>query len=402
MKKVFLFTHSFPFTEVGESFIEVELKIVSLLNVDLSIIPLYSLSTPKAIPEKIKIIPDLFNTSFFRKIVIFFSVFINPMFYGLFIYKKSIYKKPGNWYNAIKYLYGGLLVKDFLVRNKTLFPPDSIFLSFWFNYTALGFALAKEVIHFKSCKFYSRAHRYDLYGEEAGIFIPYRERMLSALDMIYPGSDDGVRFLTKNYPAYSSKIELARLGVMPISMNGRIRKKSDISLISCSNIVPVKRVDLIFTSINKFCENNSEFNVSWLHIGNGVEMKNLGEQVTKEKVSNLTVSLPGYKHISEIEDILGKNEFDAFLNFSSSEGLPVTLMMAISAGIPVIATDAGGNKEIVKKETGRLLSLSISQAEFSDAVLFCRDNYKLRESALLYYHNNFSAINNYTNFYEKL
>ena len=38
------------------------------------------------------------------------------------------------------------------------------------------------------------------------------------------------------------------------------------------------------------------------------------------------------------------------LNTSSSEGVPVSIMEAYSHGIPVVATDVGGNSEIVLQE----------------------------------------------------
>lgn len=403
MKKVFLFTHSFPFTTVGEAFIENELQFASKNGVELTIIPLYSLTTPKPIPDDIKIIPDLFNTPRSRKLLIFAGMFFNPLFYGLFFYKKSIYKNWRNWYNGLKYIYGGLLIKNFLITKRKYFQEGSIFYSFWFNYTVLGFALAQEASdHFKSCKFYSRAHRYDLYGEDQGIFIPYREKMFSSVCKVFPGSIDGLRFLTEKYPEYTYKIELSRLGVLPLNIDNKTNKNCDISLISCSNVAPVKRVDLIYKSISQFCERHSDIKVNWLHIGSGPDMNGLEKQVSKNKLSNLQIQLTGDLELPELISILEKNEFDAFINLSLSEGLPVTLMMAISAGIPLIATDAGGNNEIVTKETGCLLPLYFNPDEFSESVLFCKDNHRLRESALSFYQNNFSASKTYTEFYQKL
>jgi glycosyltransferase involved in cell wall biosynthesis len=139
-----------------------------------------------------------------------------------------------------------------------------------------------------------------------------------------------------------------------------------------------------------------------MHIGDGDEMELLKDLVLSCRLSNLLVDLPGYKLINELIDLLENNEYDAFINFSLSEGLPVTLMMAISAGIPLIATDAGGTKEIVTKETGFLLPLSFRQIEFSEAIMKCLKNQKLRESSLSFFQNNFSASKNYRDFYQKL
>ena len=53
--------------------------------------------------------------------------------------------------------------------------------------------------------------------------------------------------------------------------------------------------------------------------------------------------------------MLARTTFDAFVNVSSSEGLPVTLMEAASSGVPLVATRIGGNPEIVDQACGRLL-----------------------------------------------
>ena len=51
---------------------------------------------------------------------------------------------------------------------------------------------------------------------------------------------------------------------------------------------------------------------------------------------NISDSLPG---------------FDVFILPSKSEGLSVTILEAMAAGIPVIATDVGGNKEVINNSS---------------------------------------------------
>ena len=45
-----------------------------------------------------------------------------------------------------------------------------------------------------------------------------------------------------------------------------------------------------------------------------------------------------------------------FVSVSETEGLPVSIMEAISFGIPVMATDVGGCREIANAHTGVLIS----------------------------------------------
>ena len=46
-------------------------------------------------------------------------------------------------------------------------------------------------------------------------------------------------------------------------------------------------------------------------------------------------------------DYYKNNIIDIFINLSASEGIPVSIMDAISFGIPCIATNVGGTGEIV-------------------------------------------------------
>jgi glycosyltransferase involved in cell wall biosynthesis len=63
------------------------------------------------------------------------------------------------------------------------------------------------------------------------------------------------------------------------------------------------------------------------------------------------------------------NTIDVFVNVSSTEGLPFSVMEAFSAGIPVFATDVGGTAEIVDDTVGRILPEAVTPEALSAA--FC-------------------------------
>ena len=58
-----------------------------------------------------------------------------------------------------------------------------------------------------------------------------------------------------------------------------------------------------------------------------------------------------------------------FLNASVSEGTPVSVMEAISCGIPVIATAVGGNPEIVSEVNGLVVSPDPTPGEIAAAMI---------------------------------
>lgn len=89
----------------------------------------------------------------------------------------------------------------------------------------------------------------------------------------------------------------------------------------------------------------------------------------------------------------------AFLNVSSSEGVPVSIMEAISFNIPVVATNVGGTSEIVTDETGILLSSDPTAEEILNALYSIESiNVQPRE----FWKQKYNADTNYKEFVKVL
>ena len=99
---------------------------------------------------------------------------------------------------------------------------------------------------------------------------------------------------------------------------------------------------------------------------------------------------------------------DLFVNVSSSEGLPVSIMEAISYGIPVIATDVGGTSEIVEDGVnGNLIPMSFKPEELAGKirkyVRMNREEMKeLRGATRKLWEERFQAVKNYDLFAKNL
>jgi glycosyltransferase involved in cell wall biosynthesis len=95
--------------------------------------------------------------------------------------------------------------------------------------------------------------------------------------------------------------------------------------------------------------------VTWNHLGGGWD---------EERLVNIANTLPnqvsfkfwGSLKNSEVIDFYMKNTIDLFINVSSSEGIPVSMMEAQNCGIVIAGTNVGGVSEIVNDENGFLLS----------------------------------------------
>jgi len=92
-------------------------------------------------------------------------------------------------------------------------------------------------------------------------------------------------------------------------------------------------------------------------VGDGPE-KRKAEQFASENGIVHRVHFEGWRH--NVNDILGKA--DIFILLSKYEGLPLSILEAMRAGLPIIATDVGGVKEAVTEENGILVQVDHASA----------------------------------------
>ena len=398
---VYLFTNTYPYGKLSETFLETEIFVAGVLNVDVVIIPLNKLDICREVVSNIKVDSGLVRMEWIKKGMILLKMLCSRWLWKLF-FQKNNPKNLFEFYQGIKYLYGAFLIRDFVLYNKKKFKKNGIFYSYWFNHTPLGLAWAMQDDYFKNYKLYTRAHGFDVYEREVGVFIPYREEALKRLKKVWVVSRYGAEYLKQKYPIFQEKIQVAHLGVSAnIPKEDKIIK-ADISFLSCSSVIPVKRVTLIYEMINYFCKMNPQKKVCWTHIGGGDGYNDL-QKIVLNKVFNMEIVLLGEVDNKTVKEIYQNNKFDVFVNLSSSEGIPVSIMEAISFGIPVVATNVGGNAEIVNVETGKLISAEVETKEFVQAVLWIMENHaELEISTMQFYKNEFNAEKNYKFFYSQL
>ncbi len=395
MKDIYIFTNSYPYIKSVEVFIEEEINIATKMGCHIFIIPTNKDKFIRSTPENVKVLPSLTDCGILHKVL----TFISMPFYGNFWRMLAGAGLSKRIAQGIKYFFGACLTKNYIQKN---IKSPSILYSYWFSYSALGMAMARNANEsLSNCTMVSRGHGYDVFAEQRNIYIPNREFTLSNLDMIFPVSDTGTTYLSNLYPQYSDKIKTKRLGIKAIKpcLN---ENTEEISFVSCSSMIELKRVGLIFSMICKYAQNHGNQKFSWTHYGDGpafVEVNRMSPMAPQ----NLDVRLNGFTPISEIRKAYSETGFDIFVNLSTTEGIPVSIMEAISAGIPAIATNVGGNCEVVCAQTGALVPADVEYKNFEAAVDHIIANLpKLRKSAVKYFIEHYEAEKNYTDFYTQI
>ena len=278
--------------------------------------------------------------------------------------------------------------------------------SYWFFVAAMIGTKIRDEIK-KQCrrvKLVSRAHGYDVYENRREMgYLPLRAYLLNNFDAVYVCSEDGRRHIAEKYPVFAHRVHRSYLGTVD---NGICNSDgSSLHIVSCSHVIDVKRVNRLASALSLLKDKGID--IKWTHIGDGELMPEMKKTV-EEKLSFMEVDLKGSMSNTDVFKFYRKNPVDLFINVSSSEGLPVSIMEAISFGIPVIATDVGGVREIVRTNfNGKLIPSDFSDSDLAFEIskfnsLSREEKQKLRRNARSYWEENFNAEKNYSEFVKKI
>jgi len=381
-RKLVLFTECFPFLP-GEYFLETELPFLARRFKRVTIVPRFDNSgmPPRPLPENVTCLEPVSgrNQSAWHANLrgLLNRETLAPFWRGLMT------EKPWRSYECFKrWFCAGLLVRSYLANPhiKELFSEEhpGILYFYWGIHAGWLAAFLPRREHLVTV---ARFHGGDLYEdrEENPCGIPFRGNMLERLHAACPVSGHGLDYLANRYPSAQGKVRLARLGVLEAGLSS---KSADgiVRVLSCSNLVPIKRVDLIAEALREL-----DVQVEWVHIGDGPLRAELEERC-RNLPGNIKVKFLGRLDNREVREYYRNNPVDLFLNTSSSEGIPVAIMEALSAGVPVMATAVGGVPELVDDQVGGLLAPDFTPAELAGLIMaFLQrpeaDRHALRKSA---------------------
>ena len=395
-----LLTQKFPF-ESGEEFLVPELERLAAEFDQIILVPtaVRDYAIQRSTEETILVYPikNPKNPS-----EVFFSLMKSLPEFFLVLWEEL--KKSGMNLRMLKYwtyhIPFALEIRDELetfLKNE----ENIVFYSYWVDTNAFALSLLK--LKYPKVKFVVRTHGGDLYDVRSPFGqIAFRKSIYEGTAAIWPISAHGAAYIGQNFPEFKNKVKLARLGVEDFGIGPLSTTDQVYHIVSCSSIIPLKRVELIAQVMLE-----SSLLIRWTHFGGE---KKAFEQILKNLGNGrvgLEVSWKGKVSNEVLMDFYSTQFVDSLINLSVSEGIPVSMMEAISFGIPIFANLVGGIGELVGEDTGCLVKEGL---ELSDLIQHfeawiksgkTRDpNFRLGVRG--FWELNFKAEVNHSGFFQKL
>lgn len=386
-----LLTSNFPYYP-GEQFLESEVDVLARNFDKVSIIPLSlcirSDKPPRPVPKNIEIfrIPqNLTNIS--KRFTALRAAAVPRSITDLgnaAIRTRSIC--ASEVYSLCRKYFTASLLSS-LVEKKVDVGKFTVIYSYWGAEIGL-------VLHFfkrqstGQAVFATRMHGYDLYAERQGLKkLPFQEQILDSCDIIAPCSKHGEAYLHDLYPLQSKKIKSFYLGVATQSTTNEGSLDDTLRIVTCSFAVPVKRLELLAAALSMVSRK-----VKWTHIGDGPDLNKIC-LLSKRLPQNIETTFLGHLGNENVLRFYRDNPVDLFVNVSSCEGIPVSIMEALSFGIETIATNVGGVAELVRPAFGTLIEPEFEPEMLADVLQRHKNCQEHRMKAQEYQRNNFSFAN---------
>lgn len=395
-----ILTQKFPF-ESGEEFLVPELRRLADEFDRIILVPtaVRDYSHPRQAPTNVLIYP-IHNPETFSDI--FFSLFKKLPEFVQILWQQLGFSRLNMtllkyWFYHIPF---AIQIRDelesFLNKERSL-----VFYSYWVDTNAFALSLLKT--KYPHVKFVVRTHGGDLYDERSPTGqIAFRKSIYESAAAIWPISTHGKAYIGRNFPDYQKKVKLARLGVEDFGIGPLSTEDPTFQIVSCSSIIPIKRIDLIARVMLK-----SENPIRWIHFGGEKSQFDEILKIIGNGRLGLEVIWMGKVSNEVLMDFYSTQFVDTLINLSASEGIPVSMMEAISFGIPVFANEVGGIAELVVEDSGCLIEDGQGLPALAKHLDRWLDSGKTREvefrrGVRRFWEMNFKAEVNHSGFFEKL
>lgn len=411
--KYVLLTADFPFG-TAETYIENEMLCLPA-DADIDLFPtrvLFAGTETRFLPENVHLRTGLHtNLSGFPLVLGCTRSLFSPIFWNdILTQHKKGRLTARTFAQTLSYTARAEQVYRFLKKEyaEELREKSIAFYSYWLLFPAIAISHLSRRFGVVSV---SRAHGGDLYEERTdnGFFF-LRDYLLGGLTAVRPCSALGARYLKSHHPDCTADIRSAYLGTADHGIHTLAELPSQADqfvIVTCSDIVPLKRLHLVADALSRITDRS----IKWIHFGTDISGSTASlEELCAALPENIEFRAAGHLPNADLMSFYEKNDVHLLLNVSSLEGLPVSIMEAISFGIPVVATDVGGTDEVVRPEFGVLLENTDEETLTAAIVSAIRrftdmsdkEYLAMRSAARAHWLAHFNCRENYAAFYADL
>jgi len=136
-----------------------------------------------------------------------------------------------------------------------------------------------------------------------------------------------------------------------------------------ANLYPTKGLNVLVEAVEKIKNEIEIKNVKFVIIGEGKERSKLEKLIKKYHLENIVFLLGTIKNAAEYLPA-----FDLFVLPSRKEGTPYTILEAMTAGVPIITTPAGGIPSLLENKNECIMVKPDDPIKLATAINFAINN----------------------------
>lgn len=366
-KELLVVTTHYPYGRIEENWISHEIDVFARSFSKVHILPIKELDGARPIPEGVELwapVASLGRLAFFARQALRPSTwryFAGALWEcatasklsapcAILCFKFACYRVA---------LERNMRLKEFVASKE----PKAVY-AYWGHLPALTLPMARRngagtCVRYHSADLY--VHRLDVGG-----FYPWRQELREVADLNAFISDHGLAYyLALSKGEHAGRVGVFRLGTQdygPPRPRNPQNNDAPIVLVSASWVSPVKRVELIAN----FAEELAKLRpTTWHHFGSG-QMDTVDNAIARARKGGVDVVLHGQVSVEQLQKFYRETDVTLFVNLSRDEGVPVSIMEALNAGIPVVATSVGGTPEVVLEGRSGMLVESDALGDLSE------------------------------------
>lgn len=271
-------------------------------------------------------------------------------------------------YQSLAFYAQALADQKEIQKSGVVSPEEPVvYYSFWNTYYC--YSMVREKRKHKNIKIVSRFHGFDLYHERIpGGRQVFKHQMEAGTEGLIFLGEFARKYYIEKVKADSTpekKLHVCPLGIEAAGRKMPLQQSQTLQLLSCSDVIPLKRIERIIDGLA--CVGQGE--ICWTHIGDGPELEKIKAYADGklEEKDNICNTFKGQMEHNQVLQYYETQQVDCFITTSSTEGVPVSIMEAMSYGVPVIATAVGGIPEMLEGD-GILLDGNPTGEEVGEAI----------------------------------